>query len=183
MNSTTPATAAASIRGMIYASMFGAMTAIGAWLIIPFPLVPITLQTLFLSLAAALLGGRLGALSQGIYISLGVIGLPVFSGGKAGFGVLMGPTGGYLAGFIVGAYLMGKLIERREKPGFTWILSSMFAGLVVIYAFGVAQLMLVAQLSLEKAFAVGVLPIFPGEFIKMPASALITLKVRDRIKL
>jgi len=104
----------ASLRGMVYASMFGAMTAVGAWLIIPFPLVPITLQTLFLNLAAALLGGYLGALSQIIYISLGIIGLPVFAGGKAGFGVLMGPTGGYLAGFIAGAYLMGKLVEKRS---------------------------------------------------------------------
>jgi len=107
----------ASLRGMVYASMFGAMTAVGAWLIIPFPLVPITLQTLFLNLAAALLGGYLGALSQIIYISLGIIGLPVFAGGKAGFGVLMGPTGGYLAGFIAGAYLMGNWL----KKGAPWI--------------------------------------------------------------
>jgi len=173
----------ASIRGMIYASMFGALTAIGAWIIIPFPLVPITLQTLFLSLAAALLGGYLGALSQIIYICLGIIGLPVFSGGKAGFGVLMGPTGGYLVGFILGAYITGKLIELREKPGFAWMTGSMFAGLAVIYALGIIQLMVVAQLSLEKALAVGFLPIIPGEFIKMPAAAYITLKIRDRIKL
>lgn len=173
----------ASIRGMIYASMFGAMTAIGAWIIIPFPLVPITLQTLILSLAAALLGGYLGALSQIIYICLGIIGLPVFSGGKAGFGVLMGPTGGYLAGFIVGAYLMGKLIEKKEKPGFVWITASMFIGLFVVYALGIVQLMVVAQLSLTKALLVGFLPIFPGELVKMPAAAYITLKLRDRIKL
>ena len=85
-----------SLRGMIYASLFGAVTAAGAFLIIPFPLVPITLQTLFLNLAAALLGGRLGALSQVVYILLGIIGLPVFAGGKGGIGVLFGPTGGYL---------------------------------------------------------------------------------------
>jgi len=172
----------ASLRGMVYASMFGAMTAVGAWLIIPFPLVPITLQTLFLNLAAALLGGYLGALSQVIYISLGIIGLPAFAGGKAGFGVLMGPTGGYLAGFIAGAYLMGKLIEKKERPGFLWVASSMLAGLCVIYVFGVAQLMMVAQLSLQKAVAVGVLPPLPGDIIKVAAAALITLKVRDKIK-
>jgi biotin transport system substrate-specific component len=168
---------------MIYASMFGAMTAIGAWLMIPFPLVPLTLQTLFLSLAAALLGGYLGALSQIIYISLGVIGLPVFAGGKAGFGVLMGPTGGYLAGFIVGAYIMGKLIERRDRPGFAWISLSMFAGLLVIYVLGVAQLMMVAQLSLGKAVAVGVLPPLPGDILKILAATIITLKIRDKIKI
>ncbi len=173
----------ASILGMIYASMFGAMTAIGAWIIIPLPLIPITLQTLFLSLAAALLGSYLGALSQIIYISLGIIGLPVFAGGKAGFGVLMGPTGGYLVGFILGAYIMGKLIEKKERPGFVWIAASMFIGLIVIYVLGVAQLMMVAQLSLEKALLVGVLPPLPGDIIKIAAAALITLKLRDRIKL
>jgi biotin transport system substrate-specific component len=173
----------ASILGMIYASMFGAMTAIGAWIIIPLPLIPITLQTLFLSLAAALLGSYLGALSQIIYISLGIIGLPVFAGGKAGFGVLMGPTGGYLVGFILGAYIIGKLIEKKERPGFVWIAASMFIGLIVIYILGVAQLMMVAQLSLKKALLVGVLPPLPGDIIKIWAAALITLKLRDRIKL
>jgi biotin transport system substrate-specific component len=173
----------ASILGMIYASMFGAMTAIGAWIIIPLPLIPITLQTLFLSLAAALLGSYLGALSQIIYISLGIIGLPVFAGGKAGFGVLMGPTGGYLVGFILGAYIMGKLIEKKEQPGFIWIAASMFIGLTVIYVLGAAQLMMVAQLSLKKALLVGVLPPLPGDIIKIAAAALITLKLRDRIKL
>ncbi len=172
----------ASARGMVYASMFGAMTAVGAWLIIPFPLVPLTLQTLFLNLAAALLGGRLGALSQIIYVCLGIIGLPVFAGGKAGFGVLIGPTGGYLAGFIAGAYLVGKLVEKKARPGFLWIASSMLAGVFLIYFFGVAQLMLVAQLSLQKAVAVGVLPPLPGDIIKIAVAALIALKVRGRIK-
>jgi biotin transport system substrate-specific component len=83
-----------SLRGMAYSAMFGAITAIGAYIVIPLPLVPITLQTFFVSLAAALLGGTLGALSQVIYVLIGVLGLPVFAGGKGGFGVLMGPTGG-----------------------------------------------------------------------------------------
>jgi len=173
----------ASLRGMIYASMFGAMTAIGAWLIIPFPLVPLTLQVLFLSLAAALLGGYLGALSQIIYVSLGIIGLPVFAGGKAGFGVLMGPTGGYLMGFIAGAYVMGKLVEERKRPGFAWIAASLFAGLVVVYVLGALQLMMVARLSLEKAIIIGVPPPLPGDIVKILAATCITLKVRDRIKL
>ncbi len=172
----------ASIRGMVYASMFGAMTAIGAWIIVPFPLVPLTLQTLFLSLAAALLGGYLGALSQIIYVSLGIIGLPVFAGGKAGFGVLMGPTGGYLAGFILGAFIMGTLIERRERPGFVWIAASMFAGLIAIYVLGVAQLMMAAMLTLKKAILVGVVPFLIGDTIKILAATYITLKIRDRIK-
>ena len=111
-----------SLRGMAYASMFGALTAVGAYIMIPLPPVPITLQTLFVNLAGALLGGYLGALSQVVYILLGVIGLPVFAGGKAGAGVLLGPTGGYLIGFVVGAFVIGKLTTIRKKPGLVWLI-------------------------------------------------------------
>lgn len=171
-----------SLRGMVYAAMFGATTAIGAYIVIPLPLVPITMQTFFVSLAAALLGGTLGALSQVVYVLLGVIGLPVFAGGKAGFGVLMGPTGGYLAGFIVGAYIIGKLIEMKEKPGFLWMAFAMLIGHVALYVLGVAQLMFVAKLTLGKAFAVGVLPTLPGGAIKIVAAAFVAVKLRDKIR-
>jgi biotin transport system substrate-specific component len=172
-----------SLRGMIYASLFGAVTAAGAYLIIPFPLVPITLQTLFLNLAAALLGGRLGALSQVIYILLGIIGLPVFAGGKGGIGVLLGPTGGYLIGFVIAAYIIGKLIELKERPGFVWMACSMVVGLFVIYLLGVTQLSIVAKLTVGKAVTVGFLPFLIGDAVKIIVAALVSFKIRDKIKL
>jgi biotin transport system substrate-specific component len=171
-----------SLRAMTYASMFGAGTAVGAYVLIPFPLVPITLQTLFLNIAAALLGGNLGALSQVVYLLLGIIGLPVFAGGKAGIGVLFGPTGGYLIGFIAGAYVIGKLVEVKENPGFLWTAGSMVAGLILIYVFGAIQLSLFAKLSLKKAISIGVLPFLTGDGLKIIAATLITLKLRDRIR-
>ena len=170
-----------SLRGMVYASLFGALTALGAYILIPMPPVPITLQTLFLGLAATLLGGRLGAMSQGVYLLLGIIGLPVFAGGKAGLGVLFGPTGGYLFGFVAAAYLIGKLVRMREHPGFAWICLSLAAGTAVIYALGVLQLSLVARLSPAKALAVGVLPFLIGDAVKIVLTALIALKLRERI--
>ena len=104
---------------MIYASLFGAGTAAGAYLIIPLPPVPITLQTLFVwGLAGALLGARLGALSQLVYLLIGIIGLPVFAGGKAGLGVLFGPTGGYLIGFVAGAWVIGTLVNLKKNRAF-----------------------------------------------------------------
>lgn len=172
-----------SLQGMAYSAMFGAITAVGAYIVIPLPLVPITLQTFFVSLAPALLGGALGALSQIIYVLIGVIGLPVFAGGKAGFGVLIGPTGGYLIGFIVGAYIIGKLIELKEEPGFLWMASAMIIGHIALYTLGVAQLMLVANLSLGKAVAVGVIPTLPGGIIKILAAAFIAGRLRKKIKI
>jgi len=172
-----------STRGMIYASMFGALTAIGALISIPLQPVPVTLQTLFLYLAGSLLGGGLGALSQIIYVILGVIGLPVFSGGKAGLGVFMGPTGGYLIGFIAGAYVTGKIVEVRERPGLVWIVLAMLAGTATVYTLGVLQLVLIGKLSVEKAAAVGVLPFLPGDALKIAAASVIVMKVKDHVRL
>ena len=172
-----------SLRGMAYASMFGALTALGAYIMIPLPPVPVTMQTLFVFLAGSLLGGYLGAMSQVVYILLGVIGLPVFAGGKAGAGVLLGPTGGYLIGFVLGAYVLGRLADPRIKPGFFVLLVCMFTSLVVIYSCGVIQLMYVAKLGLRKALIVGVLPPLPGDVVKLIVAALICVKIRDRLKL
>lgn len=172
-----------SLRGMVYASMFGALTAVGAYILIPLPPVPITLQTLFVNLAGALLGGTLGALSQVVYILLGVIGLPVFAGGKAGAGVLLGPTGGYLSGFVVGAYVIGKLTALRRKPGFIWLACAMSIGIATVYMIGIIQLMVVAKLDYDKAIAVGLLPPLPGAILKIILAALITLKIRDHLRL
>jgi biotin transport system substrate-specific component len=170
-----------SLPGMAYASMFGALTALGAYIMIPLPPVPITMQTLFVILSGALLGGYLGAMSQVVYILLGVIGLPVFTGGKAGIGVLFGPTGGYLIGFVVGAFIIGKLTSLKREPGLFWLMGSMTAGIAIVYALGIMQLMFVAKLSLIKAVSVGLLPPLPGDMIKIVVAALICRKIRGRI--
>jgi len=166
---------------MIYAAMFGAVTAVGAFIIIPIPPVPITLQTLFTALSGALLGGRLGALSQVIYVLLGIIGLPVFAGGKAGLGVLFGPTGGYLIGFIVGSYVIGKIIEIKKDAGIFLIAISMIIGFLVLYAIGILQLSVVAKLSFVKALSVGMIPFLIGDALKIAVATFVTLKLRNRI--
>jgi biotin transport system substrate-specific component len=150
-----------SLRGMVYASMFGALTAVGAYIMIPLPPVPITLQTLFVNLAGALLGGYLGA----------------------GAGVLLGPTGGYLIGFVVGAFVIGKLTAIRKKPGLVWLICAMSMGIAVVYILGITQLMIVAKLDFEKVIAVGLLPPLPGDILKVIVAALICRKVRDHIRL
>jgi len=172
-----------SIKRMVYASLFGAATAAGAFIMIPLPPVPITLQTLILYLAAALLGGRLGALSQIIYLIIGIMGFPVFAGGKGGLGVLMGPTGGYLIGFVAGAYVLGKLLEIPKAPQLPWMIFTMAVGTLIIYLFGVAQLILVARLSLSKAIMAGVLPFLIGDAVKVTAASLAALKIKKHIRL
>jgi biotin transport system substrate-specific component len=165
------------LRSLVYASMFGALTAVGAFISIPMFPVPLTLQTLFTTLAGLLLGGPLGALSQVVYVLLGVIGLPVFAGGKAGLGVLLGPTGGYLFGFILGAYVIGILAHGKKDAGPAWYFLSIVIGHIAIYGLGVPQLALVAHLSVMKAVAVGVIPFLPGDALKATASILVASRV------
>lgn len=169
------------LRRMVYAALFGALTAAGSFLAIPLQPVPITLQTLFTGLAGVLLGGATGALSQIVYVLLGLIGLPVFAGGRAGIGTLFGPSGGYLIGFVVGAYVIGRIAEIKPNAGWAWIAMALVAGNVVIYTLGTVQLALVAHFSWLKAVLVGVVPFLIGDALKLGAATWLALKLRTHI--
>ena len=167
---------------IVLSSLFAILTGIGAFIAIPIGPVPITMQTLFTYLAGGILGSKWGALSQVIYVILGLIGIPFFAGGKAGIGVLVGPTGGYLIGFVVGAYVMGWLIEFRRSLSFMWILFSMVIGTLVIYTLGIIQLSLWLKIGLEKAILIGVLPFIVGDSLKILLATYITIKIRKLYK-
>lgn len=108
------------LKGMVFASLFAALTAAVAWFKIPLPFtpVPITLQTLVVLMSGAMLGSYYGALSMIIYLLLGAIGLPVFAGGSSGIGSLLGPTGGYLFSYPVAAFAIGKMLENKKLDKF-----------------------------------------------------------------
>jgi biotin transport system substrate-specific component len=135
-----------------------------------------------MNVAAALLGGPLGAVSQFIYVMLGVLGIPAFAGGKAGLGVIFGPTGGYLLGFIIAAFVIGKIIDIKKGAGIFWHILAMVVGMFIVYCLGTLQLSLVAKISFHKALAVGVLPFIPGDIIKILLAAIISSKLKNRIK-
>jgi biotin transport system substrate-specific component len=171
-----------SIKGLVYAALFGALTATGAFIVIPLPPVPITAQTFFLNTSAVLLGGQLGALSQFIYVMLGVVGMPVFAGGTAGLGVIFGPTGGYLLGFIIAAFVIGMINRMKKSAGIFWNIFSMLIGMFIIYLLGSLQLSLVAKMSFHKALTIGVLPFIPGDVIKILLAAIISSRLKGRVK-
>lgn len=154
-----------------------AATALIAKIELPFTQVPLTLQVFFSLLAGAILGPRYGALSMVLYVLMGAIGLPVFAGGKSGFGVLLGPTGGYLFGFIAAAYIVG-LITSKGKGTTAQLGAAMLAGIAVIYVLGVLQLSIVAKLSLVKAFAIGAAPFIAIDIIKGLAAVVVARRLR-----
>ena len=165
---------------------FAVMTALGAYVRIPLPWtpVPITLQTLFVSLAGATLGPVLGPASQGLYLAAGAAGVPVFAGGLGGLAYLLGgPTTGYLLGFVPATVCTGWLIRRREAPGILWTMLSMAAGTLTVYACGVAWLVWSLNLSLATALAQGLLPFLLGDAVKLCAAAGLVRGARRRTRL
>jgi len=172
-----------NIRQMTLVSLFAALTAVGAFISIPLQPVPITLQTLFALLAGMILGSTLGASSQIIYVLLGIIGLPVFAGFRAGIGVLFGPTGGFLFGFIISAYIIGKMIELKEEKNIFYYFLAGLLGTIIIYIIGVTQLSLVTGMGVKRAITVGMFPFLPGDILKIIAASFIASKLRPIIEL
>ena len=173
--------AACAVIGVV---SFIALTVAGAYIRIPLPFtpVPITLQTFFVILAGAILGRRLGSLSQTGYLLFGIFGLPVFTGGLYGFARLFGPTGGYLMGFILAAYVAGKLLGNDNDAPFIKIVAAMIVGLAVLFTAGTIQLAMVMHIPLEKAVALGVLPFIPGDIIKLLAAATIYQRIQEQAR-
>lgn len=144
-------------RKLILCALFVALIAAGAFIKIPVPLVPFTLQFLFTMLAGLLLGGRLGALAVCAYIALGLAGLPVFAQG-GGVAYIFQPSFGYLIGFAAGAYVSGVLANRVPRPGFGRLLAANFLGLAIVYLFGMAYYYLMSNFYLGTPM--GLWPLF-----------------------
>jgi biotin transport system substrate-specific component len=146
--------------------------------------VPITSQTLGVMLAGAILGPVRGAASSALFVLLVVVGLPVLAGGRGGLGIISGPTGGYLLGWIPGAFVVGllaKLLVTRTPaplPQFVWYLVACIAGgIIVVYAIGIPWSSVATGISLRKA-AVGALYFVLGDLIKAVITSLVARSVR-----
>jgi biotin transport system substrate-specific component len=139
---------------------------------LPFSPVPVTGQTLAVLLVGALLGSRRGSLAVLAYIAQGLAGLPVFAGGALGMARLLGPTGGYLVGFVAAAFLVGLLAERGWDRRVLTTAAAMMLGNLVIYAIGALWLAPFVG-GPEQALATGVLPFIPGDLVKIAAAALL----------
>jgi len=151
--------------------VFSAFVALTAQVSLPLLPVPLTLQTLGVLFTGAVLGSKRGTLALLLYVAEGAIGLPVFAGGLSGIGVLIGPTGGYLVGFIVAAGVVGLLAERGWDRRLIGAALAMVVGNLVIYAFGVAWLTVVLG-DLRTALVQGMLIFIIGDLIKVVIAAL-----------
>lgn len=157
-----------SIKDMTYVSIFAALMVVGAYIRIPLPFLPVTLQGFFCAFAGILLGSKLGLISQLIYIFMGLAGLPVFTGG-GGINYIFQPSFGYLIGFALGTYVIGFVSEKIRANSLVKTLASMYSGLIVIYLAGLIYAYFLAKVYLGKPnstfISIAIVPFFIKDVI------------------
>jgi biotin transport system substrate-specific component len=165
---------------MVLASLFAALTAVGALIALPIGPVPIVLQNFFVMLMGLLLGPRWGLAGVGAYLLAGILGLPVFAGGTSGLARFAGPTGGYLVGYLPCVALIGAIAAwgRGRRPVDAL---AMVCGTAALYACGVSWLKVVTGMDWSKALGVGVIPFLPGDIAKMMVVVLVIKPLRRLI--
>jgi biotin transport system substrate-specific component len=173
MDQITPS----AVRNAVFASLMTALIVVGAYIAVPVPAspVPVVLQNLFVLLAGLLLGWKWGLISVALYLVMGAVGLPVFSAARGGMAHLLGPTGGYLIGFIPGVMIVGAIAETRRHIAV--FAAAGLLGTATIYAFGVPWLMASGNLRINAALGVGVVPFIVPDLIKVAVAAAVARAV------
>ena len=177
-----------SVKDMAFVAMFSALIAVCSIISIPIGEVPITLQTFAVCLAAAMLGWKRGTLSVFIYVLLGAVGVPVFAGFKGGPGVLAGPTGGYIIGYIVMAAVSGLLLVhlcgKEGQEGYTYpkIAVSLVAGLAFCYLLGSIWFYIISGWTIRKVLMSCVVVFLPGDALKIAAASFLIRRVRPQVQ-
>ena len=165
-------------RTVILVALGTALLALSAKINLPLPYVPMTLQTLVVLMIGAAYGWRLGTATVIAYLAEGAIGLPVFAGPVGGLAPLLGPTAGYLAGFVAAAFITGWLSERGWDRSVPRLFVAMGLGHIVILAAGFAWLAFGMKLGVEKAWLVGIAPFVAASVIKNALGAALVPAIR-----
>lgn len=165
-------------RELARVAIFAALIVVLGMVTIPIPGgVPITAQTLGVMLAGAVLGPRLAPLSILLVLALAAVGLPVLAGGRGGLGVFVGPTAGYLLGWVVGVVVIGLIAHRGRVAWWRIALGTVVGGILVVYLCGIPVTALVLGLDLAPT-AVAALVFLPGDLLKAAAAVALTLALR-----
>ena len=164
-------------REMAYCALFAALTAVCSQIQIPLPLIPINLAIFAVVLCGGLLRPVCALLAVGVYVLLGLVGIPVFAGFKAGVGTLFGNTGGYIVGYVLAAFLTA-VLRQRGGEGDLRLGAGMAVGVAVCYVFGTVWFMVLSGNSLWVSLSYCVLPFLPGDVLKILLAALLTGRLK-----
>ena len=175
-----PSAKRVNTRSLAACALMAALAAVCSQIQIPLPMVPINLALFALHLSGALLGAKRGTLSMLVYVLLGLAGIPVFAGFKAGPATLFGRTGGYILGYILCATIVG-FLSRKGAFSFPRLCLGMAVGVIVCYAFGTAWFMALTRMDLATSLGYCVLPFLPGDAVKIALAALLALRLRPAL--
>ena len=168
---------------LILCSLFTALIAVGAFIKVPVPVVPFTLQFLFTTLAGLLLGSKKGAISVVAYMILGLAGLPIFSEG-GGFWYVIKPSFGYIIGFCIGTYVTGLIAERMKEKTVPRYMLANFVGLLIVYAAGMIYYYIICNYVIDRPIALGPLFLYcfvlavPGDICLCILAAALVKRVK-----
>ena len=167
-----------STRELTKMALLVAILCVSAYIIIPLPFspVPLVITNLVLALVAYLLSPKQTFITVFIYLLIGAIGLPVFSGGTGGWAHLTGPTGGYLLGYLVGYTALSAWKGKRYNV-WRYMGVGVFVTIPLVYIFGMAWLMYLLHINLYKAFMVGALPFIPLDIVKTIFAAWLAKRI------
>ena len=172
-------------RKLVYVALFAALTAAGAFLRLPLGMVSVTAQFLVTAMAGALLGGKWGAVSQGVYVALGLLGLPIFTMG-GGIGYVLQPTFGFVLALIPAAWVIGRVTGEHTTP--RRMVVSCLAGLGIVYVIGLPYMALIlngylhSNFSFGKLLMVGCVPFLPFDAVKVILAAIVCPAVQRGLR-
>lgn len=173
-------------KSMVYCGLFTALIAVGAFIKVPVPVVPFTLQYLFTMLAGLLLGAKRGAIAVLAYMLLGLAGLPIFTEG-GGLWYLLKPSFGYIIGFVIGTYVTGRIAETMPKKTIPYYLLANLAGLTIVYACGMSYYYVICNYVIDTPIALWPLFLYcfilavPGDIALSVVGAVIAKRVRPLV--
>ena len=179
-NTATKTNSKFTIQQIAMIAVMTAVTCVLAPLSVPIGPVPISLTNLVIYFSLFILGTKKGTISYLIYLLIGLVGIPVFSGFTGGPAKLAGPTGGYIIGFIVMAVIAGLVIDNCHKPLIQLV--GMIAGTIVCYLFGTVWFCIVADSTFKAALGICVIPFIPADLIKMIIAMIIGPMIKKRIR-
>ena len=174
-----------NLKDMVLMALFAALTCVLAPLAVPIGPVPISLTNLVIYFSLYVLGWQRATITYIVYLLLGLVGLPVFSGFEGGVGKVAGPTGGYLIGFIFMAIVCGLLMQvKKDKKivNIVFCVVGMLIGTAIAYAFGTMWFCYSTGTGLGAAMALCVIPFIPGDLIKIAIAAVVAPTVANQIK-
>lgn len=175
---TRPGETVGALRAVVLVALGSALMALSAKVNLPLPYVPMTLQTLVVLMIGAAYGWRLGSATMIAYLAEGAMGLPVFAGPVGGIAPLVGPTAGYLYGFVLAAFVIGWFAERGWDRNVALLFAAMAVGHVVIFIAGFGWLAYGIGLGATKAWLVGVAPFSAASVVKNALGAALMPAIR-----